>query len=217
MLSHGLTQLKQWSGVTALVLVLTGGVAYAANTIGSADVIDNSLTSADLRNNQVRSADVKDNSLTGADLLNGSVGNPELSADSVDGSTVLDNSIGSADILDASVGYQDLAVDSVTGGEVVNGSLRGGDVGEAQFLRFTAQIPNIAPRTCVKAAVTGLPIDARDHLVLTEDVATAAHYVLSRPLYSSNAGTMYIQSCNLDINLELPHDHTFNLLVIDAQ
>ena len=53
----------------ALVLVLTGGVAYAADTIGSSDVIDNSLTSDDLKNNQaVRSADVRSEALTGADI-----------------------------------------------------------------------------------------------------------------------------------------------------
>src|SRR4051794_12599627 len=52
-----------------LVLVLGGGAAYAADTIGSSDVIDNSLLSADLKNNQaVRSADVRDEALTGADV-----------------------------------------------------------------------------------------------------------------------------------------------------
>ena len=52
-----------------LILVLGGGAAYAANTIGSDDVIDNSLLSADLANNKaVRSGDVKAESLTGADI-----------------------------------------------------------------------------------------------------------------------------------------------------
>lgn len=54
-----------------LVLVLGGGAAYAADTIGSSDVIDNSLLSADLKNNRaVRSADVRSESLTGADVAN---------------------------------------------------------------------------------------------------------------------------------------------------
>ena len=67
--SRSLDQLREWAGVLALVLVLTGGVAYAADTIGSSDVIDNSLTSDDLKNNQaVRSADVRSEALTGADI-----------------------------------------------------------------------------------------------------------------------------------------------------
>ena len=59
----------QWAGLLALFLVIAGGTAYAANTIGSSDVIDNSLLSADLKNNQaVRSADVGSEALTGADV-----------------------------------------------------------------------------------------------------------------------------------------------------
>jgi hypothetical protein len=49
--------------------VLGGGAAYAANTIGSDDVINNSLLSADLKNNAaVQSADVRNNTLTGDDV-----------------------------------------------------------------------------------------------------------------------------------------------------
>jgi hypothetical protein len=58
----------QWMGALALFLVIAGGSAYAANTIGSSDVIDNSLQSVDLKNNQVRSADVQTESLTGVDI-----------------------------------------------------------------------------------------------------------------------------------------------------
>ena len=58
----------QWMGALALFLVIAGGTAYAANTIGSSDVIDNSLASVDLKNNQIRSADVQNESLTGADI-----------------------------------------------------------------------------------------------------------------------------------------------------
>lgn len=56
-------------GALALFCVIAGGTAYAANTIGSSDVIDNSLLSADLKNNQaVKSADVSNENLTGADI-----------------------------------------------------------------------------------------------------------------------------------------------------
>ena len=55
-------------GALALFLVIAGGTAYAADTIGSSDVIDNSLASVDLKNNQVRSADVQSEGLTGADI-----------------------------------------------------------------------------------------------------------------------------------------------------
>src|SRR5262245_22726673 len=60
---------QQWMGALALFLVLTGGTAYAAGTVGSAAVIDNSLLSADLKDNAaVRSADVQDDTSTGGGL-----------------------------------------------------------------------------------------------------------------------------------------------------
>ena len=54
---------------TLAVFIALGGAAYAANTVGSADVMNNSLLSADLKNNQaVKSVDVGNESLTGADI-----------------------------------------------------------------------------------------------------------------------------------------------------
>jgi hypothetical protein len=60
--------------IVALVAlgVALGGTAYAVNTVGSEDVIDNSLRTEDLRNNAaVRSIDVQNNSLTPSDLKPG--------------------------------------------------------------------------------------------------------------------------------------------------
>jgi hypothetical protein len=56
--------------VTLLAIgALTGGVAYAADTIGSEDVIDNSLASRDLRNNvAVQGVDVRNGTLSNADV-----------------------------------------------------------------------------------------------------------------------------------------------------
>ena len=72
MFSKAIASLKDWSGVLALFLVLTGGVAYAADTIGSSDVIDNSLLSADLANNKaVKSADVANGQLNDEDVGQG--------------------------------------------------------------------------------------------------------------------------------------------------
>ena len=74
----------QWMGALALFLVLAGGTAYAANTIGSSDIIDESIQSQDLKNgqvhssdignNQVQSVDVKNEALTGADIAANSLG-----------------------------------------------------------------------------------------------------------------------------------------------
>jgi hypothetical protein len=62
----------QWAGLLALFLVIAGGTAYAADTIGSSDVIDNSLGSRDLKNNAaVQSADVRNGTLNDEDIAQG--------------------------------------------------------------------------------------------------------------------------------------------------
>ena len=60
-------------GYVAIFLFAIAGTAYAANTIGSADIINGQVKSADIGNNQVQSADVRDDTLpngglTGADV-----------------------------------------------------------------------------------------------------------------------------------------------------
>jgi hypothetical protein len=73
--------------VVALIslFVALSGVAWAANTVGSADVIDNSLLSQDLKDGAaVKSADVVNDSLTGADIAESSLGKVP-NADKLDG------------------------------------------------------------------------------------------------------------------------------------
>jgi hypothetical protein len=53
----------------ALVLALSGGAAYAANTIYSADIVDGQVKRPDIGANAVTSGKVGDDSLTGADIL----------------------------------------------------------------------------------------------------------------------------------------------------
>jgi hypothetical protein len=43
MLTRLLVRLREWAGVLALILVLTGGVAYAANSVFSADIVNNEV------------------------------------------------------------------------------------------------------------------------------------------------------------------------------
>lgn len=61
--------------VAVLALVLAaGGVGYAAGTIGSAQIKDNSIQGRDIRNGTLTSKDVRNRSLRGVDLKRGSLG-----------------------------------------------------------------------------------------------------------------------------------------------
>ena len=68
----------------ACVAALGTGTAYAADTIGSADIIDESILSADIKNAEVKGTD--------------------LASDAVTGSKVLDNALTGADINESALG-----------------------------------------------------------------------------------------------------------------
>ncbi|HLL86668.1 MAG TPA: hypothetical protein VK387_05100 [Thermoleophilaceae bacterium] len=84
------------------LFVALGGTAYAAATIGSAQVIDDSLRSVDLKDNAaVLSRDVVNDTVTGGGLAGADVRNNSLTSTDVAGLTgadVTDNSLTGADI-----------------------------------------------------------------------------------------------------------------------
>jgi hypothetical protein len=92
---------------TLALFFALGGGAYAAATIGSAQVIDNSLKSQDLKDNAaVRSRDVVDDTVTGGGLA---------------GYDVKNNSLTSADV--ANLTGADVSNDSLTGQQINESSL----------------------------------------------------------------------------------------------
>ena len=89
----------------ALVIAVAGGTAYAANTIGSEDIIDESILSKDIENGQVKTADIGNNQIRSADvrddtLANGGLGTADIADDSLSGDDVLDDSLTGADVGD---------------------------------------------------------------------------------------------------------------------
>ena len=115
-ISRALSHLREWSGVMALLLVLTGGVAYAADTIGSVDIIDESILSQDLKDNEVKQSDLAANA-----VQTGKIANNQVFAEDVRDDTLAGGGLGAADLSPASVGTS----------EVVNNSLTRDDLGES--------------------------------------------------------------------------------------
>jgi hypothetical protein len=58
----------------ALFLVVAGGLAYAANTIFSSDIVDGEVKSVDIANDSVTGDDLKNGGVQGADVLESSLG-----------------------------------------------------------------------------------------------------------------------------------------------
>ena len=70
---------RVYGSIAVLALIAaTGAVSWAAATVGSSQVINNSLRSIDLRNGQVKTADLANSSVRSAKLAARSVGSREL-------------------------------------------------------------------------------------------------------------------------------------------
>lgn len=127
---------NQWMGALSLALVVGGGTAYAAGTVGSADIIDESVRSVDLLNNQIRSVDVRDDSQTGGglgavDLAPGSVGVSELSPGAFAAPDISqDSPTAPFEIAANAVQGVEVTDETLTGADVDSNSLTGADINE---------------------------------------------------------------------------------------
>ncbi|KAA1419467.1 hypothetical protein F0U44_13640 [Nocardioides humilatus] len=104
---------------TAVVLLATTGTAYAAATIGSAEIIDDSVRSVDIKNESIASIDILNNSVTTADLRNNSVQSMDVLDGTLTGDDVTDYGLTNQDIgvLAASINA-DGSIDHQSGGIV---------------------------------------------------------------------------------------------------
>jgi catabolite regulation protein CreA len=111
-------------GLIAIFIAL-GGTAYAANTVGSSDIIDDSILSADIKTNNVRSDDIQGNAVSSSKLDSGAV-------QSID---VRDDTLAAIDLAPDSVGSSEIAQDAVGGGEVASDSLFARNISGVESLR----------------------------------------------------------------------------------
>ena len=93
---------------TVLVLVATTGTAYAAATIGSADIIDDSIRSVDLKNETIKSVDILNGTVRSADVMDGNLTSADIADGTITSLDVLDGSLLSADLAAGAVRASDL-------------------------------------------------------------------------------------------------------------
>jgi hypothetical protein len=136
---------RQWMGAFALFLVLTGGTAYAANTVFSEDIVDGEVKSVDIGNNQVRGADVRDDTLAGGGLTAPDLGpnaaglgeldpaafaGPDI-APTAGGGTfeIADNAVQGFEISDGAITGTDVASNSIGASDITDNSIRSEELG----------------------------------------------------------------------------------------
>jgi hypothetical protein len=125
---------RQWAGLIALFLVLTGGSAYALdgqNTVFTDDIVDGQVKTADIGNGEVKVADIgqaavateelKNDAVTGAKVAAGTLTTTDVKNETLNAADVAPNSLPSGRILDG----------SLTGADVKDNALKGADIDEA--------------------------------------------------------------------------------------
>jgi len=146
----------------ALVVALGTGSAYAANTIGSSDIIDESIQSVDIKNGEVRQGDINDGGVTSHKIADGTVANSDIATGAIGSNSVLDESLTSSDLGTDSVGATEIADSSIDSGEIVDNSLFAADLA-----------PNSVGSSEIAADAVGASEVANESLTLS-DIAGAA-------------------------------------------
>ena len=152
----------------ALVFALGTGGAYAANTIGSDDIIDESIQSVDIKNGEVHTADLGGGAVTSGKLANAAVATPNIAAGAIDSNSVLDESLTASDLATNSVGSTEIADGSIDSGEIVDNSLFAADLA-----------PNSVGSSEIAANAVGGSKVANESLTLSDLAGAAANGAIS--------------------------------------
>jgi hypothetical protein len=117
-------------GLVALFLALVG-TAFAAPkfAVRSAQIVDATIRTVDLRDEAVKSVKVANGTLTADDLGIDSVGSEEIAKDAVKSDEIAENAVASPEVAPDSLTAGDLAANSVGSSEVVDQSLTQADLG----------------------------------------------------------------------------------------
>jgi hypothetical protein len=114
----------------ALFLALVG-TAFAAPkfAVRSAQIVDATIRTVDLRDNAVSSPKIADATVTAADLGTDSVGTEEIAKDAVKADEIAENAVASPEVAVDSLTTGDLGPASVASSEVADQSLTQDDLG----------------------------------------------------------------------------------------
>jgi hypothetical protein len=114
----------------ALFLALVG-TAFAAPkfAVRSAQIVDATIRTVDLRDNAVSSPKIADATVTAADLGADAVNSDEIAKDAVQADEIAANAVGSSEVADQSLTQDDVGPNSVGSSELQAGAVRASELG----------------------------------------------------------------------------------------
>lgn len=113
----------------ALFAALSGSAMAAKFAIRSAQIVDGTVRTVDLRDNAVNSPKIANATVTADDLGPDSVGSEEIAKDAVNSDEIADNAVTSAEVAPDSLTAGDLASNSVTSPEIADQTINSNDIG----------------------------------------------------------------------------------------
>lgn len=118
--------------ISCVALFLTlAGTAFAAPKflVRSAQIVDATVRTVDLRDNAVSSAKIADATVTANDLGTDSVGSDEIAKDAVKSDEIAADAVASSEVADQSLTQDDLGPNSVGSSELQAGAVRASELG----------------------------------------------------------------------------------------
>jgi hypothetical protein len=114
----------------AVFLVVAGGSALAAgtlgkNTVGTKQLKNNAVTGAKIKNAAVAGGKLANGAVTSAKLGGGAVGAGNLAANAVTGAAIADGAVSGAKIANGAIGGAKIANGAVSGDKIANGAVSG--------------------------------------------------------------------------------------------
>jgi hypothetical protein len=172
------------TSVLALVIALSTGTAYAANTVFSTDIVDG----------EVKNVDIHASAVTSGKLHDHEVKNQDLAPDAVDGSKVVDGSLTGLDVASSSLSGSDILTGSLLSSDIADHTLTTSDLNGTDH-HGAISVGAISNGRC--ATITGSVGGARpgDAAVLTTDGSIPSGMLI----YAQRALTdqVQIKVCNL--------------------
>ena len=149
----------------ALLLALTGSAiaaGVAKNSVRSAQIVDATVRTVDLRDNAVNSAKIAPDAVGAEEIAENAVSSPEVAQDSLTAGDLAPASVTSSEVADQSLTANDLGPDSVGSSEIatdaVNSSELAANAVNASELG-TVTIRTSAPQAIAAGANGGVSVD----------------------------------------------------------
>lgn len=114
----------------ALFLALTGSaLAVGKNTVRSAQIVDSTIRTLDLRDNSVAAGKIAPNAVDTTEIAENGVESSDVAPDSLAADDLAANSVASSEVADQSLTQNDLGPGSVGSSEIQTGAIRASELG----------------------------------------------------------------------------------------